>query len=279
VGLRPFPSGDAIDRLEGQVMQFKVDLPFSGTDKSWNPEASHPALRAAPMVDVKPADSGKQPDVLRQLTVVESPGTDGPLESLINNTKWSGDRVGTDQPVPGSISNGRGVSATETPREGSTEVWEIANLTEDAHPLHIHLIQAQVISRQQFAAESYKDDWARDFPGQQIIYGYGPPLPYSTPNEAGALGGNRSFAGYTLSDATPPDPIDAGWKDTIKLFPGQITRIALRWAPQRVPAGGVAPGQNAFPFDPTTNGAGYVNHCHILDHEDNEFMRTMLITR
>ena len=59
-------------------------------------------------------------------------------------------------------------------------------------------------------------------------------------------------------------------------------RIIARWAPQSVPRGGVAPGQNLFPFDPTSligdphdsagnpGGPGYVFHCHILDHEDNE---------
>ena len=38
-------------------------------------------------------------------------------------------------------------------------------------------------------------------------------------------------------------------------------------------------GTNYFPFDPTTGGAGYVEHCHILDHEDNEFMRPLLIAK
>src|SRR5579859_6068952 len=37
------------------------------------------------------------------------------------------------------------------------------------------------------------------------------------------------------------------------------------------------PGQNVFPFDPTA-GPGYVWHCHILDHEDNDMMRPMDIT-
>ena len=35
---------------------------------------------------------------------------------------------------------------------------------------------------------------------------------------------------------------------------------------------GVQPGQNLFAFDPTY-GPGYVWHCHIIDHEDNEMMR------
>ncbi len=72
--------------------------------------------------------------------------------------------------------------------------------------------------------------------------------------------------------ATPPDANEAGWKDTVKMFPDQVTRIVARWAPQGVPIKAVKPGQNLFPFDPTV-GPGYVWHCHIIDHEDNEMMR------
>jgi FtsP/CotA-like multicopper oxidase with cupredoxin domain len=37
---------------------------------------------------------------------------------------------------------------TELPRVGSTEVWEILNLTCDAHPIHLHLVQFQLLNRQ-----------------------------------------------------------------------------------------------------------------------------------
>ena len=63
------------------------------------------------------------------------------------------------------------------------------------------------------------------------------------------------------------------------MFPGEITRIALRWAPTTAAAGSTHAGTNPFSFDPTTGGPGYVEHCHILDHEDNEFMRPLLIAR
>ena len=53
---------------------------------------------------------------------------------------------------------------------------------------------------------------------------------------------------------------------------------ATRWAPQHLPRGSTHPGVDYFPFDPT-NWPGYVEHCHILDHEDNEFMRPMLISK
>jgi FtsP/CotA-like multicopper oxidase with cupredoxin domain len=200
--------------------------------------------------------------------------------------------------VPGSTSNGRGVSATETPREGATELWEVANLTGDAHPIHIHLIQFQVISRQPFDLDTYLADWMASFPGGTFngftfppgvyIPGFGPPGNYQTRNGAGALGGNINFnaAKYTSQGACAngacpsraPEAIDGGWKDTIKMWPGEITRLAIRWAPQGVATNGSTPGQNLFPFDPT-NPPGYVEHCHILDHEDNEFMRPYLVAK
>jgi spore coat protein A len=309
----PFPSGSPTGfgapdaTADGLVMQFKVDLPLQGTDTTFNPAGSHPALRAAPIVNIKTIAPNKK----RQLILVEeegdttnpdgpgSPVGDGdPVESLINNTKWNGNREGTTTIVPGSTSNGRGVSATETPQEGSMEVWEIANLTGDAHPIHIHLIQFQVISRQTFDVDSYLTDWMAAFPGGTFngfnfppgiyIPGFGPPLTYNVLNSAGALGGNLNFdatkylqQGACAGGACPlraPEALDSGWKDTIKMFPGEITRIAVRWAPQDIAANGTTAGQDPFPFDPT-NGPGYIEHCHILDHEDNEFMRPMLIAK
>ena len=38
---------------------------------------------------------------------------------------------------------------------GSTEVWEIANLTGDTHPIHVHLVNVQVLSRQAFSVRAY----------------------------------------------------------------------------------------------------------------------------
>jgi FtsP/CotA-like multicopper oxidase with cupredoxin domain len=309
----PFPSGGPVGfgapdaTSDGLVMQFKVSQPMRGKDTSFNPAAAHPALRSAPMVNIKSIP----PDLRRQLILVEeesnpanpdgpgSPDASGtPVESMVNNTKWNGNREGTTIQVPGSTSNGRGLSATETPREGATELWEFANLTGDAHPMHIHLVQFQVISRQPFDVTTYLADWIGAFPGGTFngfnfapgvyIPGFGPPRPYDVLNSAGAVGGNPNFdaprylrGGACAGGACPvraPEPLDSGWKDTIKTFPGEITRLAVRWTPQNVPVNQAGPGQNTFPFDPTS-GPGYVEHCHILDHEDNEFMRPLLITK
>jgi spore coat protein A, manganese oxidase len=46
--------------------------------------------------------------------------------------------------------------------------------------------------------------------------------------------------------------------------PGEVTTIRIRFAPND--------GASTYPFDPT-QGPGYVWHCHIVDHEDNDMMR------
>jgi hypothetical protein len=79
----------------------------------------------------------------------------------------------------------------------------------------------------------------------------------------------------------PPEPVETGWKDTVQTPPEVVTRIIARWAPQEVPTGGVSPGQNLFPFDPTVfpndpvTGPGYPWHCHLLGHEDHDMMRPL----
>jgi FtsP/CotA-like multicopper oxidase with cupredoxin domain len=42
------------------------------------------------------------------------------------------------------------VNVTETPAFDSTEDWEIYNFTEDAHPIHLHLVRFEVIGRTPF---------------------------------------------------------------------------------------------------------------------------------
>jgi len=305
----PFPSGDPPDpNTSGQIMQFRVGQSLSdgGVDTSFNPAASTdagpPTLRAAPMIDFRPNDS-RPANKTRQLVLVEVEGFGGPLEVLVNNSHWNGNREGSATEIPGSTTNGHGITATETPQVGSTEVWEIANLTEDAHPIHIHLIQFQVMNRQALAVTNdadavplYRAAWDGAFPGGtfngttyaagEFIPGYGPPLAYATPNADGAIGGNVAFgdredAGPSYFDGapTPPAPNELGWKDTLRMLPKTVTRIAVRFAPQGAALSAAMPGTNLFSFDPSAPGPGYTWHCHILDHEDNEMMRPYLVAK
>jgi FtsP/CotA-like multicopper oxidase with cupredoxin domain len=255
----PFPSGAKADpQTVGQVMQFRVNLPLSNKDTTFDP-AKGTSPRSTPIVRLGP------PDKRRQLVLVEIEGPGGPLEVLLNNTKWDG-----------SMSpNGGGV--TEMPQVGSTEVWEIINTTADAHPIHIHLIQFQPLSRQSFNASNYRKFYDSLFPGGAFITAFGPPLPYGTPNADGAIGGNPAVTPFLQGPAMPPNPNENGWKDTMVMRPGQVTRVIARWAPQDTAVSAVSPGTNLFSFDPSA-GPGYVWHCHILDHEDNEMMRPYTVS-
>jgi spore coat protein A len=62
---------------------------------------------------------------------------------------------------------------------------------------------------------------------------------------------NENTIRYT-DDAVPPEPNEAGWKDTVRADPGMVTRIIVRFEGY---------------------GGRYVWHCHMLEHEDNEMMR------
>ena len=54
----------------------------------------------------------------------------------------------------------------------------------------------------------------------------------------------------------PPPPWEAGWKDTVQAAPSEITRVIMKFE-----------GFTGY----------YPYHCHILEHEDNEMMRQMLV--
>jgi spore coat protein A, manganese oxidase len=149
---------------------------------------------------------------------------------------------------------------TEFPLVGSTEQWDIMNIGGGGHQVHLHLIEFQVVSRQSINTAGYLAEWQR-------LNGFRPitrPIVVDpTP--------------FLLGSPVPAPPLDSGWKDTVRAPGNQLTRIIARWAPQETPSGGVNPGQNQFPIDPTANQGQYLMHCHVLGHEDNDMMRKLPI--
>ncbi len=219
----PFPDGDPPDpQTTGQLLQFTI------LDK--------PAILPPPLPEdlnyLVPLNCNSK---IRTLTLFEVGGPNGPLEVLLNGQNWH-------SPV------------SEQPLAGTTEDWQIVNLTMDAHPIHLHLIQFRLVSRQDFLVEKYTDDWLA-LNGQ-------PPLEHPTKV--------LQVEPYLLDGPIKPPAHENGWKDTIQAYPGQVTTIRVRFAPQHVEIS--VPGKNRFPFNPAAR-PGYVWHCHILDHEDNDMMR------
>ena len=92
---------------------------------------------------------------------------------------------------------------TEDPQVGTTEIWRIFNTTEDVHPIHLHLVQFNVLDRQPFDAARYL--------------------------EAKELGLNPSLGDYITGSRVAPDPNEMGRKDTVRAAPGQVTRIIAKF--------------------------------------------------
>ncbi|HEX9079089.1 MAG TPA: multicopper oxidase domain-containing protein [Desulfuromonadaceae bacterium] len=304
-GLFPVPHPDPVtgallpaDQPQmASIMQFVVDKHPSWPEMSCNPawgKCGRPFPMARLTDGLGHVASGVKIDRKRQLILKEFEGPGGPLMVLVNNTQFMGTMSpGVDASVfPDGI--------TEVPQEGSVEEWEIINLTMDAHPMHTHLAQFQILNRQVFdidgtmgsgIAGGYLGAWnaafgtgpAPLFPGctaGQFCPGFGPPLPYQIANADGALGGNPAVSPFLVGAAAPPNPEESGWKDTAKAYPGQVLRFLIRFTPTAIPVlrNISFAGHNLYPFDPT-QGPGYVWHCHIIDHEDQDMMRPYRVSK
>jgi spore coat protein A len=160
---------------------------------------------------------------VRQLTLNESFDSLGRLVQ----------RLGTNQMLAGSFGRNYMDTATETPTAGSTEVWQIANLTGDTHPIHFHLVNVQVLGRQPFNAKQYA--------------------------------GTPAYTG----PARNPDPDELGWKETVRMNPGEVTTVIMTFNLPSVPF--------TYPNSPA-GGKEYVWHCHILEHEEHDMMRPLVVT-
>ena len=123
---------------------------------------------------------------------------------------------------------------TEVVEEGAIEVWQIMNLTGDTHPIHFHLVDVQIIQRQPFQGDP--NGWSYS----------GPPI--------------------------PPDPNELGWKETVRMNPGEVTTVIARFATPVLPTRAMANAES-----PRTGGKEYVWHCHILEHEEHDMMRPIVI--
>jgi FtsP/CotA-like multicopper oxidase with cupredoxin domain len=219
----PFGGGEPVDDFDvadrtstGQVMQFRVGS-AADLDPSTPPE----------FLVLPPISPLADPSVIRRLALLEEMSTihDGPSAALLG--------IVAGDPAKGAAMGEARMwsdALTETPQVGAVEVWEFYNGTADAHPIHLHDVMFEVVDRQDLVP---------------------PPEPMVM---AMAEGGHASHAVFQLapgSQPRPPEPGERGWKDTVIAYPGQVTRVRMRF--------GTA-GQ-------------YVWHCHILSHEDNEMMR------
>jgi FtsP/CotA-like multicopper oxidase with cupredoxin domain len=148
---------------------------------------------------------------------------------------------------------------TEYLADGQTEVWKITHNGVDSHPVHFHLVNLQVLNR---------------------------------------VGWDGTIK--------PPYDNEQGWKETIRMNPLEDIYVAVKPRVPQIPFGvresvramdpsqpigsitgftQVDPMTGVAPIDPLSGlttqitnklvsyGWEYVWHCHILGHEENDFMR------
>ena len=206
-----------------QLLQIEVVAPAAGSPPdpplNFNLLTPDPTLLAPAGVTTPP------PGVpVRDLTLNEVFDAYGRLIQLL----------GTTSPVPGGgFGRAYDSPATEVIRAGAIEVWRIFNTTADTHPIHFHLVNVQILSRQPFQVTSFT----------------------GVPNFQGP--------------AVAPSPNEQGWKETVRMNPGECTTVVAKFDLPSVPF--------AVPASPRTGGNEYVWHCHILEHEEHDMMRPLVV--
>ncbi|KAJ7551951.1 hypothetical protein O6H91_06G035800 [Diphasiastrum complanatum] len=214
----PFPSGDPVNSENSLVMKFVVDKKVHSQETSKIPQRN-----LIPTHRLKQEDAAQT----RIITMFEYESAIGePTHLLFNGLTF-------DSP------------ATETPKAGTTELWHIINLTQDNHPLHVHLGAFQVISEQKLRdPDKLKACLEKSYSPEKC-----------------------RVWNYVIGKPSAPSANEAGWKNVYKMKPAHITSFLTRF---------LNLNSEPYPFNVSAD-PGYAYHCHILDHEDNEMMRPLKI--
>ncbi|WP_018395728.1 multicopper oxidase [Bacillus sp. 37MA] len=151
------------------VMQFRVTVPLRSTDTSSLPFYFGEIKRL-------PRSMAKR---TRDLTLVRIKDQYGRSLNLLDGKMWI-DRI------------------SERIEVDTVEIWRIINIIDDdPHPIHLHLVDFQILDRQPFDVSHFQKT------------------------------GNLIFTGPPI----PPDPYETGLKDTVRTPFGYVTSIIARFGP------------------------------------------------
>ncbi|KAL8463568.1 hypothetical protein ACS0TY_034282 [Phlomoides rotata] len=214
----PYPAGDPVNGANGKVMKFIIKKD-GVLDKSKIPTR---------LIKYTPPNVSSA-SITRYISLYEyTSDTDEPVHLYINGLPYE-------------------APATETPKVGSTEIWYVINLTEDNHPLHVHLGLFVALEQTELVdLEKFKKCMLKV-------------------NDAMKCGVGKYARGKKIEVAAH----EKGWKNVYKMMPGYVTKIVVKFS--------YIHSNESYPFDATAD-PGYVYHCHILDHEDNAMMRPLKFT-
>lgn len=213
------------DRQTDRIMAFDVVEEKSGVGDHFNP-------------DNLPGYGGviNGVDFIRRVALFEGKDEFGRLQPLLGT-------------VDGDPSTGAASATaytwfqepTEKPGINTTEEWEIYNFTGDAHPIHLHLVNFQILGRDEISFDADEDN------PQEVV------------QHNGKLGTVAAISNISIGGSvnlTAEDGyFESAPKDMVTVLPEQRVRIKVH-------------------FDKTGR---YVWHCHILSHEDHEMMRVLYV--
>ncbi|MGG5254370.1 multicopper oxidase family protein [Neobacillus sp. SM06] len=164
-----YPAGESVDvDTTGSVMQFRVTKPLTVPDTSIIP------AYLGPIYWIPERDAVRE----RFLELSEEKDRYGRSFFLLDKRTW-------DDPI------------SEEPFVGTTEIWSFVNTNHDNHPIHLHLVQFQILDRRPFDVKFFKNT-------RQVRY-TGAPL--------------------------PPEPQERGWKDTVRCPEQYVTRVIVPFYP------------------------------------------------
>ncbi|GAB2279998.1 Multicopper oxidase lpr2 [Dionaea muscipula] len=216
----PYPSGDPVNEANSKVMKFIIEKKLE---------------KDGLMLPSKLADY-PSPDLsgvscTRYIVLYEYESAEGePTHLYINGLSY-------DDPV------------TEEPRVGSSELWYLINLTDDNHPLHIHLALFAVLEQTELLEEEeFKECMMNKLKDAKLC----------------------QVEKHARGERIEVPVHEKGWKNVFKMRPGFMTKLLVRFS--------YVHSNSSYPFDATAD-PGYVYHCHILDHEDNVMMRPMKLIK
>jgi len=195
-GALPGPADLYPDRRTDRVMAFDVVHPMN------------PAVEDKFSGKIEGAFQGVPQDVTRKRKLGLYEGTDfyGRLMPML----------GTAEPVTdveGNLVNGSmiwGAPITENPGLGDTEIWEFYNTTGDAHPIHVHLVHFEILSRRKFTTTL---------------------LPLPVIDHEGNIGAGFTMSNTVVDKVTKVKVLKAekGPKDMVLCYPGEVTRIKMHF--------------------------------------------------
>lgn len=148
------------------IMQFRVARE-KVKDSSTVPQSLRPARRMAEREAAR----------IRELTLADYQDRLGRSHSmLLNGSHWN-------MPV------------TEKPVLNSIEIWSFINLTDDSHPIHLHLVRFQILDRRPFDLQTYELT-------KKVVF---------------------------TGPAQRLEPNELGWKDTVRVDSMTVTRIIVKF--------------------------------------------------